>query len=261
MPRTKKTTTEEKTVKKESKVSVAKPATKNAVAVKSEVPKKSTKVKLSIDVFDLNGNSAGTITLPEEIFGEKLNKQLLAQAVRVYMANKRQGNASTKTRGEVDGSTRKIYRQKGTGRARHGSIRAPIFVHGGVVHGPKPRDYSLGLPKKMKRKALFSALSAKLADGDVKILSGLETIEPKTKLFVSVIKKLGYDEKKRKLLLVTTGEAGNIKRAVRNVEGVEFIKAEQLNAYDALRNKNLLFMKTAISEMEKYFLRKETKNA
>src|SRR5207248_616028 len=97
--------------------------------------------------------ASGKVSLPKEIFAETVNKKLLAQAVRVYLANKRQGNASTKTRGEVEGSTRKIYRQKGTGNARHGSIRAPIFVKGGIVHGPRPRDFSLGLSKKMRRKA------------------------------------------------------------------------------------------------------------
>ena len=178
------------------KVETKKPAVK---AVKTVVKKeikpvaktvKSPVSKLTVSVYGMDGKSSGTVTLPKEIFGEVVNKKLLAQAVRVYMANKRQGNASTKTRGEVEGSTRKIYRQKGTGNARHGSIRAPIFVKGGIVHGPKPRDFGLDLSKKMRRKALFSALSAKLQDGDVKVVSGFEKMTPKTKQFVSVLGKI-----------------------------------------------------------------------
>src|SRR5882724_11511103 len=166
MAQAKKKTTEEK-VKKEA----------------TDVVSKSDKKTLALDVYGLDGKVAEKVTVPAAIFGEKVNKTLLAQAVRVYLANKRQGNASTKTRGEVDGSTRKIYRQKGTGKARHGSVRAPIFVHGGVVFGPKPRDFSLSLPKKMKRKALFSALSAKLQGKELIVVSSLETITPKTKNF------------------------------------------------------------------------------
>ena len=240
------------------KVAAKKPEVKKTEVKKAEAPvvKKAEKKEahLTLDVFDLDGKVAGKVSLSEAIFGDKVNKSLLAQAVRVYLANKRQGTASTKTRGEVDGSTRKIYRQKGTGRARHGSLRAPIFVKGGIVFGPKPRDYSLSLPKKMKRKALFSALSAKVLDGEVKVLQGLEKIEPKTKHFAGVLQKLGFDGKKKKLLLVTPGSLDNVKRAGRNIEGVSFLPAKQLNAYDVLKNKNLLIMKDSLTEMEKYFL-------
>src|SRR6266404_5428662 len=160
-----------KTVNKEAVVKVAEP-TRSASAVNAEVSvsKKTTEkayATVSVAVVGIDGKVSGKVSLPGEMFGEKVNKALLAQAVRVYLANQRQGNASTKTRGEVDGSTAKIYRQKGTGRARHGSKRAPIFVKGGIVFGPKPRDFSLSLPQKMKRKALFSALSAKVKDKEV----------------------------------------------------------------------------------------------
>lgn len=217
-----------------------------------KAPKVEGKSSLTIDVYGLDGKVAGKISLPEEIFGEKVNKTLLAQAVRVYLANKRQGNASTKTRGEVDGSTRKIYRQKGTGRARHGSVRAPIFVKGGIVFGPKPRDFSLDLPKKMRRKALYSALAAKLNDGEVKVLSGLEAIEPKTKNFASAMKNLGLVEKK--LLLVLSEDVQAVKRAARNVQGVSSTVVKRLNAYDVLNNKNVVVTKDAIEEMKKHFL-------
>ncbi len=254
-PTTKAETAEKKVAVAPKKV-VAEKTEKKAVAAKDSgaVKKEST---LKIDVYGVEGKVTGTISLSEEIFGEKLNKTLLAQAVRVYLANKRQGNASTKTRGEVDGSTAKIYRQKGTGKARHGSKRAPIFVHGGIVHGPKPRDFSMDLPKKMRRKALFVALSAKLRDGEIKVVSGLETLEPKTKQFVGAITKIGVSEAKRKLLLVTAQGATGVKRAARNVEGVVITAAARLNAYDVLAKKELLITKDALDELNKVFLKKE----
>lgn len=257
---TKKVTKSVKTeeVKTESKREV-KPKTVAKETVKAEASvkpakKAENKGSLTIDVVDLEGRVVEKLTLPVEMFGEKVNKTLLAQAVRIYLANKRQGTASTKTRGEVDGSTRKIYRQKGTGRARHGSVRAPIFVKGGIVFGPKPRDFGMQFPKKMRRKALFSALSSKLANGEVKVLAGLETIEPKTKQFVSVINKLGYVDKKRKVLVVTALEPENVKRAAGNVPGIVVTGAKRLNALDVLNTKHILVMKDAIEEMKKNFL-------
>lgn len=219
---------------------------KTIIAVKNE------SVKLSVSVYGLDGKVSGKINLPSEIFGEAVNKNLLAQAVRVYQANKRQGNASTKTRGEVDGSTRKIYRQKGTGNARHGSVRAPIFVKGGIVHGPKPRDFSLEMPKKMRRKALFSALSAKLIDGEIKILADLSKIEPKTKGFVSALQKL--DSSKGKVLVVVPDSFENAKRAFGNLQNVSSSSGLRLNALEVIRNKQILISKESITEMEKKLL-------
>jgi large subunit ribosomal protein L4 len=216
--------------------------------------------KLTVDILDLTGKAIDKISLPEEIFAAKINKVLIAQAVKVYLANQRQGTASTKTRGEVEGSTRKIYRQKGTGRARHGSIRAPIFVHGGVVFGPKPRDYSLKLPQKMKRKALFSALSAKFNDGEIKILQDLEKLEPKTKKFAEVIKNLGLENKKKKVLLITAAETENLKRAAQNIEGVTITAAQRLNTYDILNHRQLIFMKQALEKLSQHFLKQAPKN-
>ena len=187
---------------------------------------KTVELTITAEVLDLTGKVTEKISLSKEIFGAKINKVLIAQAVKVYLANQRQGTASTKTRGEVEGSTRKIYRQKGTGRARHGSIRAPIFVHGGVVFGPRPHDYSLKLPQKMKRNALFSALSAKFNDGEIKILQDLEKLEPKTKKFAEVIKNLGLENKKKKILLITAAETENLKRAAQNIEGVTITAAQ-----------------------------------
>lgn len=260
MPRIKKT--EEKVEKKAKATTVKKAADAVAADVKKTI--ESAKVvrekasKLVGEIFDLEGKAIEKISLPEEVFGVKLNKSLIAQAVRVIRANQRQGNASTKTRGEVEGSTRKIYRQKGTGRARHGSVRAPIFVHGGIVGGPKPRDYSLQLPKKMKRAALISAISEKFKSGEIKFVSGFEKIEPKTKKFVGSLSKLGFEEKKRKLLVISANEIENLKRAAGNVEGVTMTVVKRLNTYDVLNNRNLLIMKDAVEELKSHLLKKKS---
>lgn len=243
-----------KAVKKEDVVKVEAQA---AVTIAKNSPKESKNAAVSVDVYGVDGKVSGKVSLPGAIFGETVNKTLIAQAVRVYLANQRQGNASTKSRGEVDGSTRKIYRQKGTGRARHGGVRAPIFVKGGIAHGPKPRDFGLSMPKKMKRKALFSALSAKAQDSQVMVLSGIEKLEPKTKVFAEMLKKLGVADKKQKLLFVTTADAAATKRAGRNIPGVSFIAVNQLNTYEVLHTKNLVLLKDAVTEMEKFYLGKD----
>lgn len=217
---------------------------------------RATRDTLSIDVYDLKGKVVEKLALPKEIFGAKVNSALVAQAVRVYLANQRSGTASTKTRGEVQGSTRKIWRQKGTGRARHGGIRAPIFVKGGIAFGPKPRDFSLDLPKKMRRLALFSVLSQKYKDGHIRVVKGLEKIEPKTKEMVSVMSSLEVNSKNKKVLLVIPQTENHIQvvKAARNITGVEFIQASQLNTYQTLENKIVLFMRDALPVVEKTFL-------
>lgn len=239
----------------EKKVSVEKGEVTVSVASLKKATEKQF-ASISIDVIGIDGKAAGKMSLPGEIFGEKVNKALLAQAVRVYLANQRQGTVSTKTRGEVDGSTRKIYRQKGTGRARHGSVRAPIFVKGGIVFGPKPRDFSLALPQKMKRKALFSALSAKVKDKEVTVIDGLAKIEPKTKHFSGMLKDLGIAEKKQKLLFVTSGDVVSVLRAGRNVQGVSFLPAKLINTYAVLTANRVVMMKDAVDEMKDHFLKK-----
>ncbi|HEX8932033.1 MAG TPA: 50S ribosomal protein L4 [Patescibacteria group bacterium] len=236
---------------KEKKVAV-KTVKADVVEAKIAAPKKS----ISLDVYGVDGKVSGKVTVPAEMFADKVNKTLLAQAVRVYLANNRQGTVSTKTRGEVDGSTRKIYRQKGTGRARHGSLRAPIFVKGGIVFGPKPRDFSLSLPTKMKRKALFSALSAKVADKNIFVVDGFDTLEAKTKQFAAVLEKLGISGKKNNVLLVTDAKADKVRRSARNLAGVALAGANRLNVYEVLKSKNLVLMKESLTEMEKTFLGK-----
>jgi len=157
---------------------------------------------LKQSVYDLKGKVSESINLPEAIFGVKVNKTLMTQAVRVYLANQRRGTLSTKSRGEVKISTRKIYRQKGTGRARHGAASAPIFVGGGIAFGPKPRDFSLKLNQNMKRVALFSALTAKLKDGEIKVITGLEKLEPKTAKMADVLENLALNGKKSQVLII-----------------------------------------------------------
>lgn len=242
---------------KVSKPEVKKVVAKKTVAVKTKAVKvESTAVKpvktggLSAPMFDVKGASDGTYSLPKEVFGVKINDALMAQAVRVYLANQRLGTAVTQTRGEVTGSTKKIYRQKGTGGARHGGKRAPIFVKGGVAHGPKLRDYSLNMPQKMKKAALLSALSQRAKDGDIKVLSGLTKIESKTKNMFQLVSKVTEDKKgKGRVLLVTSADPkdlANVYNASRNIKNVEIINAKLLNTYEVLKHKNLLFMKESI---------------
>ncbi len=206
------------------------------------------KSKLSVPVYSLTGRASGTLALPKEIFGKEINKTLLAQAVRIYMTNQKIFTASTKTRGEVKGSSAKIYRQKGTGRARHGSIRAPIFVGGGIVFGPTPRKVRLSLPKKMKKIALLSALSAKAYDKQIVGLSGLQKASGKTKEMAKVLKKASSG---KSTLIVTSEKQDNVVRAVRNIPGVNVLPAALINAYEVLKHEILLLTKEAVERLTK----------
>lgn len=200
---------------------------------------------LSIPVYSLTGRASGTLSLPKDIFGQEANQNLLAQAIRVYTTNQKRFTAKTKTRGEVKGSSAKIYRQKGTGRARHGSIRAPIFVGGGIVFGPRPRKVELGLPKKMKRKALIYALSAKAKDKEIVGLIGLEKATGKTKEIAKLIEKL----KIKSALFITGQNLDDVVRGVRNITGMSVLPTNQLNAYEILRHQSLLITKDAIQKL------------
>ncbi len=247
-----KTTAQSAKVKKEKVVKKKVEATVKAVGSK--------KGSVSIDVLDTKGKVLESLALPKEIFGAAENKQLLAQAVRVYLANQRAGSASTKTRGEVRGSTRKIYKQKGTGRARHGGIRAPLFVGGGIAHGPRPFDHSRTMPTKMKQKALFSALSGSIKAKEIMVVSGFAKLAPKTKEMVSVLEKLTLSDRKKgvlkKVLFVQAKEAENVKRAARNIAGVTLVNATQLNAYDVLNYRRILFAKEALEELIGHYIKK-----
>jgi large subunit ribosomal protein L4 len=244
--------------RQQTMASTKKPTTEKVTKAPAKSAPKTTSVEntsVSADVVDLTGKTVETMTLPEAIFAAKVNNVLMAQAVRVYRANQRVAQASTKTRGEVTGSTRKIYRQKGTGRARHGGITAPIFVGGGVAHGPRAHDYSMSMPQKMRKAALFSALTVKQQGNGIKVVNGLEKIEPKTKAFVTFLKNISLDDKK-KVLLVLPAKTESVARSARNIEGVSYSLANQLNTYEVLNTKTVIFMKDAIETLEKTFLPK-----
>ncbi len=217
---------------------------------------------LSIDVLNIQGEVAGQVNLPKEIFDAKINPDLMAQAVRVYLANQRQGTQSTKTRGEVSGTTAKMYRQKGTGRARHGAKTAPIFVGGGISFGPKPRDFSLSLPKKMKKAALFSALTEKFQDGNILVVAGLDKIDSKTKVADMAIKKIISQQKEKqtrveKILLILPENIINLERACQNLAVVKLVKVKSLNTFEVLNHERLIFVKESISVLEQTFLEKK----
>ncbi|MBI2021580.1 50S ribosomal protein L4 [Candidatus Daviesbacteria bacterium] len=224
---------------------------KPKIEVKSAV--KTARTALSVPVFSLAGRAAGTLNLPKEIFGADVNSSLLAQAMRVYLANQKGHFSHTKTRAEVEGSTRKIFRQKGTGRARHGAVRAPIFVGGGIALGPKSRKVILDLPKKMKTKALISALSQKMKDNEVLAISGLEKMTGKTKEVAQFIQKIG----KKSALIVADQKKDQSSRAVRNLKGVELLTENQLNAYEVIKHQSLILTREAVEKLQMRLTKKE----
>ena len=186
---------------------------------------------MKVPVYNMAGQEVSSVNLPEAVFEAKINRDLMHQAVVRQMANARQGTHKAKGRSEVNRSTAKIYRQKGTGRARHGSRRAPIFVGGGVAHGPVPRDYSKKMPRKMRRAALRSALSAKAGNGDIVILEDIVMDVPKTKEMVGVMERL-VDDSSALLLLAETNE--NVEKSARNLAYVKTLRATYLNIRDLL---------------------------
>ena len=201
-------------------------------------------IGVKASVVGVDGKAAGSVSLPEAYFGAKPNKQLIAQAVRVYLANQRVGHAATKTRGMVEGSTRKIYKQKGTGRARHGAIRAPIFVGGGIVFGPQPRDYSLKFPQKMKRAALAAALSQQFTSGNLIIVSGFMDVKPKTKEMAKIFTAIGATIR---TLLVLSKNSKNVVQGVKNLENVDSIPVTDMHTYGVMTHGKIVFMKEAVS--------------
>ncbi len=200
----------------------------------------------SVDVIDVNNAVVGTIQLADEVFGVPVNENLLYEAVRHHLAGTRRGTASTKTRHEVAGSGKKLWKQKGTGRARMGSIRSPLWRHGGTVHGPQPRDYSYHLPRKMQIGALKSALSAKLRDGELRVVSEFAIREPKSKLMRQALDGMKVE---RTVLVVDNGENRNLALSSRNLAGVKLVASREVNVYDLLGHAQVLISQAAAQKL------------
>jgi len=202
-----------------------------------------------VDLINKENKSVGKVELPEGIFGVKVNKELLYEVVHNHLANKRQGNAATKTKGLVSGGGKKPYKQKGTGRARAGSSRSPLWRGGGTIFGPQPRDYSYKLPKKAKWLALSSALAAKFKDNEVVILDNFSITEPKTKAVRSILKDMGLNN----VLIIIPEKNVNLELAVRNIPGVNIARVSELNVYSILAHKKLLIIKDAIERLKEAY--------
>jgi large subunit ribosomal protein L4 len=200
----------------------------------------------SVQIVDLENTAVGSIELADSVFGAEVNEALLYEAVRQHTAARRAGTAATKTRHEVSGSGKKLWKQKGTGRARMGSIRSPLWRHGGTVHGPQPRSYEYKLPRKMVLGALRSALSAKLRDGELRVVRAFELADHKTKNMLGVLGKL---QAKKTVLLVEVGENVNLHRASRNLRGVKLVPTRDVNVYDLLRHQEVLLSENAAKKL------------
>jgi large subunit ribosomal protein L4 len=200
----------------------------------------------TVDVVDLNNEKVGVIELADVVFGAEINEALLYESVRHYRAGIRAGTHKVKTRHEVAGSGKKLWKQKGTGRARMGSVRSPVWRHGGTVHGPVPRDYSYKLPRKMQLGALRSALSAKLRDGELKIVSTFELADHKTKNFTQTLSRL---EATRKVLVVEAAQNQNLELSARNVAGVLVMRSHEVHPYHLLDATRVLLTQAAASKL------------
>ena len=205
----------------------------------------------TVKVHNLKNKEVGNVELSDAVFNVELNEHLIHLAVKNHLANARQGTSATKTRGNVSGSGRKLWKQKGTGRARIASLRSPLWKGGGTVHGPQPRDWSSKFPKKMKRGALRSALSERLREGNLIIIDEFGIDNPKTKEFIGVLAGLGLVEKKKqtKTLIVDSLDNENLVRSSRNVQKTKIVSSYGLNIYDLLYHEKLLISKTAIEEL------------
>ena len=200
----------------------------------------------SVDIIDLNNKKVGTVDLADAVFAAPLNEDLIYEAVRHHQASIRRGTASTKTRHEVAGSGKKLWKQKGTGRARVGSIRSPLWRHGGTTHRPQPRDYSYHLPRKMQLGALKSALSAKLRDGELRVVQEFAIGDAKSKLMRQALNTM---EAKRSVLLVDNGDNRNLKLSSRNLEGVKLVPTRDVTVYDLLKHNQVLMSEAAARKL------------
>ena len=204
-----------------------------------------------VDILNIKGENVGQMDLNPTIFDTEVSEHSVYEVVKNQLANKRQGTQSAKTRAEVRGGGRKPFRQKGTGRARQGSIRAPHYTGGGVVFAPKPRDYSYKLPKKMRRKALYSVLTSKLNDKEIIVLDDLKLESIKTKEAANILKTLQAD---KKAYVVTAENDNTVYRSFRNIKGVDVASASLINVYDLIRHDKLVITKDAIAKLEEVFI-------
>jgi large subunit ribosomal protein L4 len=200
----------------------------------------------TVKILDLTSNEVGEIELNEMVFGVPLNEPLIHEAVRSYQANRRQGTSATKTRGDVSGAGRKLWRQKGTGRARIASLRSPLWKGGGNVHGPQPRDWSYNLPKKMRKRAMCSAISERLREGNLIIVSELKFDSPKTREFINT---LGTLKLNGKTLIVDSLKNTNLMLASRNVQTTKVVNSYGVNIYDLVNHQKVVLTPKTVEEL------------
>ena len=204
-----------------------------------------------VDILNIKGENVGSLDLNETLFATQISEHAVYEVIKNQLANKRQGTQSAKTRAEVRGGGRKPFRQKGTGRARQGSIRAPHYTGGGVVFAPKPRDYSYKLAKKLRRKALYSVLTAKVNDNELVVVDSLSLENAKTKEAQAALKALNADSK---AYVVTAEKDDLVYRSFRNIAGVEVAEARLINVYDLVKHDKLVISKDAIAKLEEVFI-------
>ena len=205
---------------------------------------------LKTNVYDMSGKLVGEIELSEAVFGITPNESVVHDAVKNHLANKRQGTQSARTRTEVRGGGKKIYRQKGTGNARHHGRRAPQFTHGGVVFAPKPRDYRISVPRKVRRLAMKSALTSKVAESEMIVVDNIELAEAKTKNVVTMLKALGAD---KKALIVTADPDEKVVRASNNIQNVKTTFVGSLNVVDILNCDKFIISQDAVKRVEEVY--------
>lgn len=209
---------------------------------------------MNADLYNLKNERVGTVELPDRVFKVKWIPDLVHQALRVQMANRRPITAHAKDRSEVSGGGKKPWKQKGTGRARHGSIRSPLWKGGGVTHGPKKeKDYGLKINKKMKQKAIFSLLSKRFKDGEIKIVDGLAVVEAKTKSAVKSLGDFSLKKGRMNMLLIPEESNKNIYASVRNLKSVQALNPKSLNVYDLLKHKTIAIQKEAVETIDKHY--------
>ncbi len=203
-----------------------------------------------LKTVNMAGNETGEINLSDEVFGAKVNGAVLHAAVRAYLANQRQGTQSTLTRSEVSGGGKKPWRQKGTGRARQGSIRSPQWIHGGIALGPKPRDYRITLNKKVRQSALRSAMSDKVAGGNMVVIDAITTGEYKTKVMIKMLKAVGVT---RKALVVLPEKDEKVLKSISNIPGIKTAYVNTLNTYDILNCDKFIVARDAALKIEEVY--------